>query len=147
MEIEGDIFGDFAATARRADVGKILAPVAPTGFFCIGLNYRQHAAESKATVPQFPILFMKGVNAVQNPADPILLPTQLGSDEVDYECELAVVIGRPCKNVSRENALDYVLGYTAANDVSARDWQINRAGASGAAARRSIRSRRWGHAL
>ena len=66
---------------------------------------------------------MKATTAVQNPGDPIVLPRHLRSDEVDYECELAVVIGRRCKNVSRDQALDYVLGYTCANDVSARDWQ------------------------
>jgi 2-keto-4-pentenoate hydratase/2-oxohepta-3-ene-1,7-dioic acid hydratase in catechol pathway len=66
---------------------------------------------------------LKGPNTLQNPGDPIVLPTRLKSDEVDYECELAVILGRECKNVSRARALDYVLGYTAANDVSARDWQ------------------------
>jgi 2-keto-4-pentenoate hydratase/2-oxohepta-3-ene-1,7-dioic acid hydratase in catechol pathway len=60
---------------------------------------------------------------VQNPGDPIEIPRKLASQEVDYECELAVVIGRRCKNVPRDRALDYVLGYTCANDVSARDWQ------------------------
>jgi len=69
------------------------------------------------------VLFMKSPGAVQNPGDPILLPRHLRSDQVDYECELAVVIGRRCKNVSRDRALDHVLGYTCANDVSARDWQ------------------------
>jgi 2-keto-4-pentenoate hydratase/2-oxohepta-3-ene-1,7-dioic acid hydratase in catechol pathway len=71
---------------------------------------------------------MKAVNAVQNPEDPILLPTYLESHEVDYECELAVVIGRKCKNVSRDEALQNVLGYTCANDVSARDWQVKKGG-------------------
>jgi 2-keto-4-pentenoate hydratase/2-oxohepta-3-ene-1,7-dioic acid hydratase in catechol pathway len=66
---------------------------------------------------------MKGATSVQDPDGPILLPRYLHSDQVDYECELAVVIGRDCKNVSVEDALDYVLGYTCANDVSARDWQ------------------------
>jgi 2-keto-4-pentenoate hydratase/2-oxohepta-3-ene-1,7-dioic acid hydratase in catechol pathway len=66
---------------------------------------------------------MKTPTAVQNPGDPILLPTRLKSNQVDYECELAVVIGKEAKNVSRDRALDYVLGYTCANDVSARDWQ------------------------
>jgi 2-keto-4-pentenoate hydratase/2-oxohepta-3-ene-1,7-dioic acid hydratase in catechol pathway len=66
---------------------------------------------------------MKSSAAVQNPGDPILLPTHLKSGEVDYECELAVVIGRRCKNVARRAALDYVLGYTCGNDVTARDWQ------------------------
>jgi len=67
---------------------------------------------------------MKSISSVQNPGDDIVLPRHLKSQEVDYECELAVVIGKACKNVSRANALDYVLGYTCANDVSARDWQL-----------------------
>lgn len=79
-------------------------------------------------VPPIPILFCKGVNTLQNPGDPILIPTYMASEEVDYECELAVVIGKACKNVTREKALDYVLGYTCANDVSARDWQIKKGG-------------------
>ncbi len=122
-EIAGDIFGRFSVSGRPATVGKLLAPIAPAAFLCIGLNYRHHAAESKAAIPEFPVLFMKSPAAVQNPNDPIFLPRHLRSDEVDYECELAVVIGRTCKNVSRANAFDYVLGYACANDVSARDWQ------------------------
>ena len=74
------------------------------------------------------MVFFKGLNTVQAHAPPIVLPTAMKSDEVDYECELAVVIGKACKNVAREDALDYVLGYTCANDVSARDWQIARGG-------------------
>lgn len=123
LRITGDIFGACEVTRERAEVGKLLAPVNPTAFLCIGLNYRRHAEEGKASLPPHPVLFMKNPAAVQNPGDPILLPRHLRSDEVDYECELAVVIGKRCKNVSREQALDYVLGYTCANDVSARDWQ------------------------
>ncbi|MEX0677483.1 MAG: fumarylacetoacetate hydrolase family protein [Pirellulales bacterium] len=122
-EITGDLFGSYRVTDRAADVKKLLAPVAPPAILCIGLNYRRHAAEGKAPIPKWPVLFIKSPSAVQNPGDPILLPRQLRSDQVDYECELAVVIGRQCKNVLREEALDYVLGYTCANDVSARDWQ------------------------
>ena len=122
-EISGDIFGEFAVTSKIADVAKLLAPAPPTNLICIGLNYRHHAAESKMAIPEFPVVFMKSTSAVQNPGDPIVLPRCLRSDEVDYECELAVVIGKRCKNVSRDRALDYVLGYTCANDVSARDWQ------------------------
>jgi len=122
--IAGDIFGKFEVTSTVVTPHKLLAPVAPTNILCIGLNYRRHAAEGNVPVPERPVLFMKATTAVQNPGDPIVLPRHLRSDEVDYECELAVVIGRTCKNVSRENALDYVLGYTCANDVSARDWQI-----------------------
>lgn len=121
--IEGDIFGDYTVTSTQADVAKVLAPIQPTGILCIGLNYRHHAAESGAKVPQFPVLFMKTLGTVQNPEDPIVLPTHLKSTQVDYECELAVVIGKAARNVSKDQALDYVLGYTAANDVSARDWQ------------------------
>jgi 2-keto-4-pentenoate hydratase/2-oxohepta-3-ene-1,7-dioic acid hydratase in catechol pathway len=126
LRIEGN-FDEVIVTDERAEVAKLLAPVAPTGFLCIGLNYRQHAIETNKPIPEFPVLFMKGVNAAQHPGDPILLPRALRSDEVDYEAELAVVIGRTCKNVPRERALEYVLGYTCANDVSARDWQ-NRGG-------------------
>ena len=78
--------------------------------------------------PEYPVLFIKSISSLQNPEDPILLPRHLRSDRVDYECELAVVIGRVCKNVSASKAFDYVAGYTCANDVSARDWQIKRGG-------------------
>ena len=123
VEIDGDIFGKYSATSRPAQVAKLLAPVHPTAILCIGLNYRKHAEEGKAKIPEWPVLFMKSPGAVQNPGDPIQLPTKLKSTQVDYECELAVVIGKTCKNASKANALSYVLGYTCANDVSARDWQ------------------------
>jgi 2-keto-4-pentenoate hydratase/2-oxohepta-3-ene-1,7-dioic acid hydratase in catechol pathway len=128
LRIEGDIYGAYRVTAERSDVRKLLAPVVPAQILCIGLNYRQHAEETKAKIPERPILFVKGINTLQHPGDPILIPQHLRSDEVDYECELAVVIGRACKNVTRATALDYVLGYTCANDVSARDHQIKLGG-------------------
>lgn len=123
LRIVGDIFGAYEVTREPAAIRKLLAPVAPVMFFCIGLNYRRHAQEGNAAIPQFPVLFMKSPAAVQNPGDPIVLPRHLRSDEVDYECELAVVIGKRGKNVPKEKAFDHVLGYTCANDVSARDWQ------------------------
>jgi 2-keto-4-pentenoate hydratase/2-oxohepta-3-ene-1,7-dioic acid hydratase in catechol pathway len=123
-EVSGDLFGAFPATGRAVVPGKILAPVLPANILAIGLNYRRHAEEGGKGVPERPMLFLKGTNTVQNPGDPIELPRKLPSHEVDYECELAVVIGRACKNATRASALDYVLGYTAANDVSARDWQV-----------------------
>jgi 2-keto-4-pentenoate hydratase/2-oxohepta-3-ene-1,7-dioic acid hydratase in catechol pathway len=122
--IDGDIYGTYTVTSETADVAKLLAPVEASQILCIGLNYRRHAEETGAKMPERPILFVKGVNTLQNPGDPIEIPTKFPSTEVDYECELAVVIGKPCKNVSRAEALDYVLGYTCCNDVSARDWQI-----------------------
>jgi 2-keto-4-pentenoate hydratase/2-oxohepta-3-ene-1,7-dioic acid hydratase in catechol pathway len=121
LAIEGDIYGDYRVTTQRADVIKLLAPIVPAAVLCIGLNYKRHAQESGAAAPERPVLFVKGNNTLQNPGDPILLPRKMRSDEVDYECELAVVIGKPCKNASRKDALSYVLGYTCANDVSARD--------------------------
>jgi 2-keto-4-pentenoate hydratase/2-oxohepta-3-ene-1,7-dioic acid hydratase in catechol pathway len=128
LAIEGDVFGEHRLTDRPAAIAKLLAPIAPVQILCIGLNYRRHAEESNAKVPEQPVLFVKGVNSLAHPDDPIVLPRHLRSDEVDYECELAVVIGKDCKNVSRERALDYVLGYTCANDVSARDWQLKKGG-------------------
>ena len=127
-EISGDIYGDFRVTDRVVQPGKSLAPVVATNILCIGLNYKKHAAESNSPTPPYPVLFVKNTAALQNPGDPIELPVKLPSTSVDYECELAVVIGKRCKNVSRAHALDYVLGYTCANDVSARDWQRNGGG-------------------
>lgn len=127
-KLTGDLFASPQLSNEKADVSKVMAPLQPAAIFCIGLNYRRHAQETNAKIPQFPVVFFKGPNTPQNPGDPILLPTHLRSDEVDYEGELAVVIGRRCRNVSRAKALDYVLGYTCANDVSARDWQKERGG-------------------
>lgn len=127
-EIAGDIYGSPRVTDKVVSPGKLLAPIVPAQILCIGLNYRQHAAESNAKVPERPVLFVKGINTLHNPGDPILIPQHLRSDEVDYECELAVVIGKACKNVKKADALNYVLGYTCANDVSARDHQIRLGG-------------------
>jgi 2-keto-4-pentenoate hydratase/2-oxohepta-3-ene-1,7-dioic acid hydratase in catechol pathway len=127
-KISGDIFGDYSVSDAEAAVAKLLAPIVPAAILCIGLNYRHHAAESDAKIPDHPVLFMKGTNSLQNPDDAIEIPTACRSDEVDYECELAVVIGKTCKNATRETALEHVLGYTCANDVSARDWQLKRGG-------------------
>jgi 2-keto-4-pentenoate hydratase/2-oxohepta-3-ene-1,7-dioic acid hydratase in catechol pathway len=128
LRIAGDIFGRYEVTSTTSKVTKLLAPVEPAAIWCIGLNYRHHAEETGLSIPEFPVVFAKGTNSVQNPDDPILVPTWLKSDEVDYEGELVVVIGKACKNVSRKSALDYVLGYCCGNDVSARDWQLKKGG-------------------
>jgi 2-keto-4-pentenoate hydratase/2-oxohepta-3-ene-1,7-dioic acid hydratase in catechol pathway len=120
--LEGTPLGPMSDSGVHVE-GKLLAPIEPRAILCIGLNYRRHAEETKAPLPKYPVLFMKSPGAVQNPEDPILLPRALRSDSVDYECELAVIIGKAAKNVSKANAFDHVLGYTCANDVSARDWQ------------------------
>ncbi len=120
----GDLFGGLEPSGRRVRVVKLLAPVAPVNVFCIGLNYRAHAAETGAALPEHPVVFMKPTSAVTHPGDPIRLPRcALQGPEVDYECELAVVIGKPARDVAEADALEYVLGYTTANDVSARRWQ------------------------
>jgi 2-keto-4-pentenoate hydratase/2-oxohepta-3-ene-1,7-dioic acid hydratase in catechol pathway len=99
------------------------APVPRPGkLICIGLNYRDHAAESKMAIPERPVVFSKFATAVIAPGEPVVLPAS--STQVDYEAELAVVIGRRAKSVSASRALDYVLGYTCFNDVSARDFQF-----------------------
>ena len=100
------------------------APVPRPGkLICIGLNYRDHAAESKMAIPEKPVVFSKFSSSVIAPGEPVVLPRS--SRQVDYEAELAVVIGRRAKNVSADRAYDYVLGYTALNDVSARDFQFS----------------------
>lgn len=126
--IEGSIYGKFEDTGEKLAAGKSLAPIEPRDIICIGLNYRKHAAEGGQPIPEFPVVFMKNSGTLQNPGDPIVLPRKLKSDAVDYECELAVVIGKRCHNVSRADALKHVLGYTCANDVSARDWQMKYGG-------------------
>jgi 2-keto-4-pentenoate hydratase/2-oxohepta-3-ene-1,7-dioic acid hydratase in catechol pathway len=123
FRMEGDLFGSCTVTDEPAEVAQCLAPVSPAVILCVGLNFRKHAEEMKSPIPEHPVVFMKNPAAVQHPEAPILIPTHLASSKVDYECELAVVIRRTCRNVRREEALDYVLGYTCGNDVSARDWQ------------------------
>ncbi|PWJ90428.1 2-keto-4-pentenoate hydratase/2-oxohepta-3-ene-1,7-dioic acid hydratase in catechol pathway [Mesorhizobium loti] len=103
------------------------ACVAGTGkFICIGLNYSDHAAETGATVPPEPIIFMKASSAIVGPDDDVLIPR--GSVKTDWEVELAVVIGRKAKYVSEADALDYVAGYCVAHDVSERAFQAERQG-------------------
>jgi len=128
LRIEGEPFGKHSLTQQSADVRKILAPVAPVAIWCIGQNYRQHAAEVGMSAGEYPVAFMKSVNTVQHPGEPILIPSHAGTNELDYEAELVVVIGKSCKDASREHAIDFVAGYTCGNDVSARDWQLKKGG-------------------
>jgi 2-keto-4-pentenoate hydratase/2-oxohepta-3-ene-1,7-dioic acid hydratase in catechol pathway len=100
---------------------KLLAPCVPTKIIGVGRNYADHAAEMGNEPPKQPLLFFKPPSAVIDPGADIEYPAQ--SSRVDYEGELAVVIGKTCRNVSRTNALDYVAGYTICNDVTARDLQ------------------------
>jgi 2-keto-4-pentenoate hydratase/2-oxohepta-3-ene-1,7-dioic acid hydratase in catechol pathway len=122
--LEGDLFEGMRETGRPIEMGKLLAPVTPVAILCIGLNYHQHAREFGTKPPDHPVLFMKNPASVAYPGDPIVIPPScVDPPQVDFETELAVVIGQAARNVSALDALDYVLGYTIGNDVSARRWQ------------------------
>lgn len=124
-EIDGHPFGDdeLMLTGRTWPLNqvKLLAPVLPSKVIAVAHNYRDHVAEVGATVATEPMIFIKPSTAVVGPGDPIMRPSQ--SNRVDFEAELAVVIGRLCRDVPAERADQVILGYTAANDVTARDLQ------------------------
>ena len=124
--LEGQLFDSLKDTRRQVRVKKLLAPLEPKAILCIGLNYRQHAEEAGFKIPQYPVLFMKNPATLAHPNDPVVIPVScMDPLQVDYEVELAVVIGKATKNVSTQTALQYVLGYTIANDISARRWQAH----------------------
>ena len=108
------------ADIRLSEVN-LLPPVLPTKIVCVGRNYAAHAEEHDAEVPDLPLIFLKPPSAVIGPEDRIVLPPQ--SQQIEHEAELAVVIGKEARWIHAEDALDYVLGYTVANDVTARDLQ------------------------
>ncbi len=115
------------ASLPEIAVDRIGACVAGTGkFICIGLNYSDHAAETGATVPPEPVIFMKATSAICGPNDDVLIPR--GSEKTDWEVELGVVIGKTAKYVSEADAMDYVAGYCVSHDVSERAFQTERAG-------------------
>jgi 2-keto-4-pentenoate hydratase/2-oxohepta-3-ene-1,7-dioic acid hydratase in catechol pathway len=104
---------------------RLLPPIPdPPKIVCLGLNYRDHAAESGAPIPKEPVLFSKYATALIGDGDAIVLPTV--SQEVDYEAELVIVIGKEGKNLKADRAMEHVAGYTIGHDVSARDWQLKK---------------------
>ena len=110
-----------------ADGARIGAPVGGSRqFIAIGLNYRKHAEEAGMTIPKDPVVFTKAITCIQGPNDDLRWPE--GSEKMDWEVELGVVIGAKAQRISRESALAHVAGYCLANDVSEREWQINRSG-------------------
>jgi 2-keto-4-pentenoate hydratase/2-oxohepta-3-ene-1,7-dioic acid hydratase in catechol pathway len=121
--VEGSIFGKFRQAEKIATLTEVrlLAPCQPTKILAVGLNYRAHAAESGHDVPSEPLLFFKPPSSVIGPLEPIVYP--ILSQQMDYEGELAVVIGQRVRNVPPEKAHDFVLGCTCGNDVTARDLQ------------------------
>lgn len=113
-------------TGKTLPIFHRLAPLHPSNIFCIGLNYREHAKEGGQPIPDAPVVFMKPTTAVCHPGEAIRIPKCcVSGPEVDYECELAVVIGTETRNATEENAFLNVYGYMCANDVSARRWQRN----------------------
>lgn len=129
--IKGDIFDNYQETGEiyRMDEVRLLAPCLPGKVMCAGTNYMSHIRECNekmhlnVEVPKHPLIFSKGPNTIADPGQGILYPT--GVERVDFEGELGAVIGKRCKGVSPENAMDFVFGYTCLNDVSARTMQWN----------------------
>ncbi|HPI94160.1 MAG TPA: fumarylacetoacetate hydrolase family protein [Deltaproteobacteria bacterium] len=123
--VDGQTFREWNPATEEAggdiEITKFLAPALPGKIIAVGLNYRDHALEMGLTLPAEPILFMKPSTSVIGPGDAIVYPEQSG--RVDFEAELAVVVGRRCRKVNREDARNVILGYTCLNDVTARDLQ------------------------
>ncbi len=124
VEIEGGIFGNFKKTAvsHKLNSIKLLAPCEPSKIVAIGLNYKAHAVEFNKPLPEEPMMFMKPSTAVIGPGDEIIYPHHM-SRQVDYEGELAIVIGKKAHMIRKEDARACILGYTCINDVTARDLQ------------------------
>ena len=128
LRAQGDpLLGTLEATQEKVEPQEWLPPIPPAAVLCIGLNYLEHVREGKSPVPDYPVLFMKNPSAPIGHDQVIRVP-KVCEDEVDFEGELVVFIGRAARDVSEDEALDYVLGYTAGNDVSARIWQTTRGG-------------------
>ena len=136
-DINGDSLSDAALAKLRAIDPSTLPTVSGNPrigpcvgrvgkFICIGLNYADHAAESGAAIPTEPVVFNKWTSAICGPNDNVEIPR--GSTKTDWEVELGVVIGKPAKYITEAEALDFVAGYCVVNDVSAREWQIERGG-------------------
>jgi len=120
--VDGDIFGSFQEGQEIAQDGAhVLAPVQPSKMVCVGLNYRDHAAESNKALPSEPMLFLKPSTCVIGPGDPIQSPVWAG--RVDHETELGLVIGKPTFKIKARQAADHILGLTCVNDVTARELQ------------------------
>ncbi|WFB35893.1 fumarylacetoacetate hydrolase family protein [Kiritimatiellota bacterium B12222] len=123
LRCHGDLEHGWTASEEEIVPVRFLPPVVPTTILGIGLNYRAHAEEMNSPLPEFPVVFAKSLNAACGHLDAVELPVALKSEMVDYEVEMAIVIGKTCKNVAPEQALEVIAGYTIGNDVSARDWQ------------------------
>ena len=123
--LEGNIFDSLQPTDKYLKIVAYLPPVAPPNIFALGFSYRKHADEIGTNVSPYPVVFIKANTSLTGHETEILLPAA-GPDQVDYEGELAVIIGKEGKNIKASEAMNHVLGYTCANDVSARDWQFEK---------------------
>jgi 2-keto-4-pentenoate hydratase/2-oxohepta-3-ene-1,7-dioic acid hydratase in catechol pathway len=123
--LEGQPFEDIRPTGGTIpfDESLLLAPVDPRQIVAIGANYRKHCIECNVPIPDRPVVFLKAVNSLAAPGDAVVLP-RIAPDEVDWEAELAIVIGKPTKNIEPADVHKHILGVTCANDISARDVQI-----------------------
>ena len=122
-EIRGDIFGEYRRREAKIPVGelKLAAPCVPSKILCVGRNYVEHAKELGNEVPKVPLIFLKPPSSIISNGEHIVLPPQ--SSQVEHEAELVVVIGKRGRNITTENAKEYVFGYTIGNDITARDLQ------------------------
>ena len=128
--LAGNVFDPVSLrrTGESKDIASLLTPIVPTNIFCIGLNYMKHYEESAKkrgiALPGRPVVFMKPSSTLLGPHGDIWMPADIEhAEQLDWEVELTAVIGRPCRSVKAEQALEYVLGYTVGNDVSSRHWQ------------------------
>jgi 2-keto-4-pentenoate hydratase/2-oxohepta-3-ene-1,7-dioic acid hydratase in catechol pathway len=121
----GDPFTGLRKQRKALDLSsvKVLSPVSPPNVICLGLNYRRHAKEAGLDSPSKPLIFLKATTSVCGPGDPIILPLH-DPEKIDYEVELAIVIGKKAKGIPEKEASDVVLGFTIANDVSNRNAQF-----------------------
>ncbi|MGP8155207.1 MAG: fumarylacetoacetate hydrolase family protein [Smithella sp.] len=124
--VKGYPFGTLQVTERKEKIKSFLPPIESCAIFALGFNYGKHAVETGIKMPETPVVFMKAPSSTIGHGGTILLPLA-GPDKVDYEGELAIIIGKKRKNIPVSQAMDHILGYTCANDVSARDWQLDQA--------------------
>jgi len=123
--LEGDIFSSFKLTDKYMKIFEYLPPVIPPNIFALGFSYRKHADEIGTDISPYPVVFIKASTSVTGHNTRIVLPAA-GPDQVDYEGELAIIIGKKGKNIKVSEAMNHIFGYTCANDVSARDWQFEK---------------------
>ncbi|KAI4850148.1 hypothetical protein E4T44_02917 [Aureobasidium sp. EXF-8845] len=125
LDAKSALDNDANFTGIKKRVTKLLSPISAAqagAIYCIGLNYTDHAAEMKVATPEYPEVFLKPASTVTTATDPIIIPKTC-HDQVDGEVELAIIIGKDCKDLTLQNAMEHVLGYTVANDVTARKFQ------------------------